>query len=585
MNLGLWPEAVPFDPDDGAGSQELDAYLARADIPPAALIVAGRGMRASEWAPRAAIGLARALVAAGKEVLLADLEFEHPSLHNVLSESATEGLADVLLFGSSLERVTVLPAGQLFEFVSTGGYAPDPVALLQDPGWSRILSELAARNTVFLGFANYDARGLDSFTERVPDVILLAAPDEMSRTAAFLPEATRIAATIRPARAEPLGADEETAATPVPDVEGADAVEAEAAPRTMSPGDAGPTAVADPSVEVAPAEPPAEAGAATGTEPVGAAGAGASGRTTEAVPPVAPRLPEAEFERIRLPKDEAREALIADLRARQRSAMARAAVATPEPAEADSGGLEGEPAEPDPKEPIAELRREAGSRQRPVPPTRRGRYAAIALLVFIAAAAIWYFGFRGRGGARNAPTLAPTVAEPPVPPDPAGEPLGWSVAVEAQASLSLALRSVDSLATRDSTIGFYVSPAVVSGDLWYRVLAGPLADSLGAVAAMDSLVVRGLKKAFGVWDVRNTPLTFLLGRFRRRTDAVDRMHELTSDGVPTYIVEVPYSRGEPWFHLYSGAYADAPEAARMRQILRDAGLPDSLVVRTGRAAS
>ncbi|MGD8278535.1 MAG: hypothetical protein PVH00_10940, partial [Gemmatimonadota bacterium] len=151
MNLGLWPEAVPFDPDDGAGSQELDSYLAGTEFPPAALIVAGRGTGPSDWSARAAIGLARALVAGGAEVLLADLEFENPSLHNVLSESAIEGLSDVLLFGSSLERVTVLPAGQSFEFVASGGYAPDPVALMKAPGWSRILSELAARGTVFLG--------------------------------------------------------------------------------------------------------------------------------------------------------------------------------------------------------------------------------------------------------------------------------------------------------------------------------------------------------------------------------------------------------------------------------------------------
>lgn len=583
MNLGLWPEAVPFDPDDGAGSQKLDAYLARTEFPPAALIVAGRGTRASEWAPRTAIGLARALVAAGAEVLLADLEFENPSLHSLLSESSIEGLADVLLFGSSLERVTVLPAGQMFEFVTAGGYAPDPVALLRDPGWSRILDSLAARNTIFLGFAHFDAKGLHSFVERVPDVVLLAAPDEMSRTAAFLPEAIRIAATIRPARAEPVeGA--EAAASAVPDEEDTGTVDSAAEPPT-TPGDASPTAAVESSVEPQPAAPPAEGGAIVdgdapdATEPDRPPHAAAE-------PPTSVRLPDADFERIRLPKDEAREALIADLRARQRSAVARAAVSAPEPAAAEPAGpVGGEPVEPDPTEPLVKPRQDAGPGPRPARPARRGRYAASVLLVLVAVVAVWFFGFRGRGGAGDAPMLAPAIAEPRVPPEPAGEPLAWSVAVEAHNRLSMALRSVDSLAARDSTIGFYVSPAVVSGDLWYRVLAGPLADSLGAVAAMDSLVQRGLKKAFGVWDVRNTPFTFLLGRFRLRTDAVDRMRELTNDGVPTYIVEVPYTRGEPWYHLYSGAYADAPEADRMGQILRDAGLPDSLVVRTGRAAS
>jgi len=236
-------------------------------------------------------------------------------------------------------------------------------------------------------------------------------------------------------------------------------------------------------------------------------------------------------------------------------------------------------------EPSYELKREIGSAGPPRRPRRGRRWLAGALLVAAGTVLAWYFGFRGGsgdGGDSDAPIPATRPEEPPVP---AGVPVAWSVAVEAHDRLVTAVRSVDSLGTADSTMTFCISPAVVSGDLWYRVLAGPFRDSLSAGEAMQRLVAEGLKRGGGVWDVRQTPLTFELGRFPLEADATSRMNELGSMGVPAYVVEVPYSRGGPWYHLYGGAYGSAPEAERMRQLLRDAGLPDSLVTRTGRAAS
>jgi len=299
MNLGLWPEAVPFDPDDGAGSRELDAFLEGVSFPRAALVVAGRGTDASEWAARAAIGLARALEASGHNVLLADLGFEAPSLHGLLSESTVEGLADAILFGSSLERVTVLPAGQTFEFVPAGAFTPDPAALRADPAWGRMLAEMASRNTLFLGYTPFDAPGLDRLVERIPSVVILAETEEASRTAAWLPEEIRIEALIRPARplaeppveeAEPAGVDLGTAAVP-------EAVLTGAVPEETA-GAATRTASGIP-VEAETASIAAGGSAEPGSMPGGVA-----------VPEAGARTADADFDRIRLPKDEAREALI-----------------------------------------------------------------------------------------------------------------------------------------------------------------------------------------------------------------------------------------------------------------------------------
>jgi hypothetical protein len=578
MNLGLWPEAVPFDPDDGAGSRELDAFLEGVSFPRAALVVAGCGTEASEWPARAAIGLARALEASGHNVLLADLGFEAPSLHGLLSESTVEGLADALLFGSSLERVTVLPAGQTFEFVPAGAFAPDPAALRSDPAWGRMLAEMASRNTLFLGYTPFDSPGLDRLVERIPSVVILAETEEASRTVARLPEEIRIEALIRPARplagtpveeAEPAGADPGTAVVP-------DAVLSGAAPEETA-GGAGTRTASGMPVEAE------AAGIATGelAEP-GSMPAGV------AVPEAGARTADADFDRIRLPKDEAREALIADLRARQRATLARAGAAPDAGAAgswaaADAGVTPG--AHGDLTEPSYDLKREIGSDGATRQPRHWRRWLIGALLVAAGTVLAWYFGFRGEAGGGGDPVAPIDATRAEAPPVPAGAPVVWSVAVEAHDRMATAVRSVDSLGTADSTMTFYISPAVVSGDLWYRVLAGPFEDSIAAGAAMERLVAEGLKRGGGVWDVRQTPLTFELGRFPLEADATSRMNELGSMGIPAYVVEVPYSRGGPWYHLYGGAYSSAPEAARMRVLLRDAGLPDSLVTRTGRAAS
>jgi hypothetical protein len=60
------------------------------------------------------------------------------------------------------------------------------------------------------------------------------------------------------------------------------------------------------------------------------------------------------------------------------------------------------------------------------------------------------------------------------------------------------------------------------------------------------------------------------------------MAELKGQGVPSYVVEVPYTRGAPRYHVYAGAYAGPSEAALMRDVLRRAGVLDTLVLRVGR---
>jgi hypothetical protein len=81
---------------------------------------------------------------------------------------------------------------------------------------------------------------------------------------------------------------------------------------------------------------------------------------------------------------------------------------------------------------------------------------------------------------------------------------------------------------------------------------------------------------------RPTTLAFEIGEFATREEAAARGQELLAQGIPTYIVEVPFTVGPSRFRLYAGAYESAAQAEVMAQLLRDAGLAPRLVERSGK---
>ena len=475
MSLGLWPDAVPYDDESTNASDELRKHFDAAKLPSALLLVTSRGQRGTPWAAHAAIGLARALEGS-RTVILADLDFEAPSLHEALGEPNVEGLADALLYGASLERVTAQPSGETFEFVSPGGFTPDPLELLLHPGWSRLLAELAGRNALLLAFAPIGIPGLDAIAERVPSVIVLSDEGELAQTVALLPETIRLESVIRPPQPTPPPV---LHFEPVPD----------------------------------------EESSASSTEPR------------------------------RTAKDAARAALLADLQARQHQ---QPQGAEPGPAEEATAPVAAPVQSPRPA---------------PAPPSRRAFPIRIGRLL--------------AGGSDS--VVGTTTAVDAGTPAPAGVILNYSVAVESYDQLAVAMARADSLAVLDTTqLTFYIVPVRVDGSVYYRVMAGPLADSAGAAAALSSLVERGLKTASNAWDLHSTPLAFFLGRFDSREAAQQRMRELTAQGLPSYVVVVPYAGGPDYYHLYGGAYSKDSEAAVMRDLLRRAGLADTLTLRLGR---
>ncbi len=525
MSLGLWPDAVPFDPGSGTASHDMKSHLNAAALPEALLLVTEPGTAA--WAGQAAVAVARALGEPDRRVVLVDVHVAAPALHEVLGEPNGEGIADVVLFGASLERVTLRPAGEPFDFVPAGAFAPDPAAVLDSDAWLRLLALIHADGATLLAFVRTDTAGLDALAARIPSVMVLADPERMTAVVAHLPESIVVHGVIRPALAVPVDAE--------------------------ATGGGGEPAPAPGPAAIAPADAPAtDPDAAPADEPPGAVPVVLAGQETPAAPAAAEPA-EAE--------DAIGRAMIADLEHRQRSAV-DAPVALPFDRELVGAAV------PD----------GTGKRSSLAP----WLITAVVVVILAAGAVVFGPGFMGPQPATVAAGPAGPAAATALP---RAEVLAWSVAIESLESFPEAALRADSLTAAVPGTLFSVAPIRVDGTTFYRILAGPLPDSASAAAAMQALVDRGLKIAPTPWDVRNTPLAFAIESHGDRAQADARVAELRALGVPGYVIEVPYTDGATRHQIYAGAYSAPSEAEAMRELLRTHVLPDTLVVRVGRISS
>jgi hypothetical protein len=211
----------------------------------------------------------------------------------------------------------------------------------------------------------------------------------------------------------------------------------------------------------------------------------------------------------------------------------------------------------------------------------------IALVLAGAGAAGWYV-YRGRSAPAAPPVAAaPAAREAPIdlPPAPRSDSarvaLPYSVAIAGYQVLDLALEQIRELRQREPNLTFYVGPIAVQGRMFYRVMAGILADSASAVSLRDALVTRRIKTIRLAGDVVLAPRAFLIGEYGTvaEADAMQQMARVRL--VPTYVVPAANPDGSMRYKLYAGAYTGPGDAEFMRPILRGAGLPDNLVERTG----
>jgi hypothetical protein len=301
-----------------------------------------------------------------------------------------------------------------------------------------------------------------------------------------------------------------------------------------------------------------------------------------------------QFEAIRVPRDAAREALIADLRARQRSAlMAPATAAEPLSQDGVAGGTERgrrpaprvKPA-PSITEPtfVSEVTRE------PVK-SRRLFYWLISLAVLGAIAFGAWLVIKQQlpprqaantNGANATDAATPSPAAPLISEVPTNALL-YSVAIEAHLQLPVAFERVRTLRDEEPAMSFYIAPVVTSNNvMFYHVMAGPVADSASAGALLLRLLEKGHKTAAQPGEVRRAQLAFLLGEYESSGDADAREKEVAELGIPAYVIEVQKPDDTTRFRVYTGAFSSAAEAAAMKQLLVNVGLPDSLVPRVGK---
>ena len=306
-------------------------------------------------------------------------------------------------------------------------------------------------------------------------------------------------------------------------------------------------------------------------------------------PPARELSPDEQFEAIKLPRNAAREALIADLRARQRAALMTppppldpVPPETP-PSSAPSSRAPGErttrTAPPRPTPSITEPTFSHAPGKRGVK-SRRALFWALSLAVI--AAFVVGGGLVVRRYLQVSETTPPdSVPVTPAAPRPVAVPLAYSVAVEAHQQLPMAVERVNALRSEEPDMEFYISPGPVEDVIYYRVMAGPVADSAAAGVLMRKLIEKGHKTGTTQWDVREATLAFLIGEYASRGEAEKRVEEAIDKAIPSYIIPLPAPNGPTRYRVYAGAYAGFAEADVMRQLLKSAGLPDSLVVRMG----
>ena len=305
---------------------------------------------------------------------------------------------------------------------------------------------------------------------------------------------------------------------------------------------------------------------------------------------------------------ERRDALIADLRRRQRAARltqravrerVTPAVRPAEPTEAQTSA-NAAAAVPATGDVVAEARVESaldGVTTAPLEspealPVRRARRQfvhpigwtlGVVALLSLFAGSLHFLAGRFGGPAEVAtpqPEPAESPAVPVAPPLPDRNAVPYAVALEAHPNLARAFERVDALQANQPDLSFYVAPFERDGVLHYHVLAGPVADSAAALALRDTLLVRRVKTMSTPSDVRYTPLALLIGDYSARADADEQLAELRRLDIPAYVVVGLAADSALLYRVFVGGFAGPAEAEVPRQLLRHAGVRDHLVTRT-----
>ncbi len=411
-------------------------------------VMASAEAQADGYAAQAVIDLCRSWSASGARVFLLDLMLDHPQVHDRLGQPRGEGVADAILFGSSIRRVARSVDG--FFFASAGSPVAEPAMVYGAPRWLPLLDGFLAAGVTLVMLVPSDGMGLESLLSHATHTILLAGAGE-DHGAMLGQSAGQNLLVTGPGR------------------EGGAPFEDE---------------VLDLDVDLS------------------------------GVP------------------DEAVEWIEKLAREEERSPSSPQAI-VPLP--------KGDPVNP--------------ARTRPV------LWGVAAVVVVAAGGLLLWDGMREAPVVEEVPGAVVEVEAPPA--TPGGTVQEFSIAMGSYSDATTAAGRAAALAEQVQEVLFVISPVEVDGQTFWRVLAGPAADSTDAEALRQvlGLEIGGPTSTVGAdWVVRRTPLTFLLGEESSLSSANALADAMRDSGAPAYVLEVRYSDDSSRYHVYAGAFASVEEA-------------------------
>jgi hypothetical protein len=498
----------------------------------------------------------------GARLVVADAGFSTPLLHEALGIHNHEGLVDALRWGASVQRVIQRPEGRSFLALTAGTAVADTAAVLALPRWHALCSGFREAGVTLAILVPAREESLGAVLDEADGVVILAEPGEDPRDLVAGWTVPVVAVTGRDAPAEGTAGESAGAEELPSDDAPAEPVSGEGPEETWASeeGDLG----APPFVDM-------ESGDEAEPDPVEAS----------AQPPVEDTLGVESGES-------------ADAAPREDAPVVTSDAAGPPMEDGPAvpsqvaGGLDDEFVLPDPipvppsLEEIVE-ESEAPSRR------RWPRVLLLLLLMAVAAASVaaglGYLEIPGltpsRGTSSPGPPPAPTVATMVFAVEKSAVQ-AYSLALGAYQDGAVATQRVGDLSARVPGVLFLSVPVEVEGTLFYRVLAGPAADS-AAVLALASRIAESASLDPSPWMARWTPLAFQFGEAQDREAAELRVDALEGLGVSAYVLAVDYSDGAIRYRVFAGAFADATEASYLSGLLDERGLSSAtLSDRTGR---
>lgn len=478
------------------------------------------GARQRGWTRRAAVEICRGWAQDGSRILLCDVGFEDPELHEVAGLYNQEGITDALLFGSSFKRLGQ-PLADGFFLATAGTAVPDPAALRAHPRWADFAGGFTEAGAVLVLYLPSDAPAVGALYELCDTVVVLGERDEV--------DGLGLSSALGPLAV--FG--------PHPD----------SGQRVLGTGD-------DSGLEGEPFEPsPVLEGAAAAD----GAEAGLSGTST-----LESRQPET--------------------RASEADALAGAAVGAMGSDFESTGATRSGKPDSGGRNPLlwvggallllALILGFAGV----IPFPGGGGSASVGEEV--AATPVAGPASEQDAAAGTADSGDPAAdASDPTPAEPAPStltgPLGldaaplarYVLAVASYETLSAALADIVPLRNAMPEAHFVIAPVVVDDQVWYRMTAGTAETSAGIDDFRDRLA-EGRPEAAN-WRSREAGLGFLVDEYATLAEADRRVALLAQQGVPGHVLAHRDANGADRFRVYAGAYRTPAEARYLGGFLQE----------------